>query len=298
MADIPFEREMDFEYGRADAVSPLIRRLVARNPGPFTYTGTGTYIVGHGEVAVIDPGPLLEEHFQALLQALDGERVTHILITHTHLDHSPLAARLKAQSGAPTFAFGPHGSGKAGGAPVEEDGDRDFRPDHELRDGDPIKGRGWTIECVYTPGHTSNHMSYALREERALFTGDHVMGWSTTVVAPPDGDMGAYMASLRKLLARDDEILWPTHGPPVRDPRPFLRACIAHREAREAQIVRCLRDGIGRIPDMVAVMYADVDRRLHPAAARSVHAHLLHMVETGRAACDGEADLDAVYRAV
>ncbi|MFP3943177.1 MAG: MBL fold metallo-hydrolase [Alphaproteobacteria bacterium] len=298
MTSIPFVHEIDFEYGKAQQVSPLVRRLIARNPGPFTYTGTGTYIVGRGSVAVIDPGPLLEEHLDALLETLAGETVSHILVTHTHLDHSPLAARLKARTGAPTWAYGPHGSGRDGGVQVEEGGDTEFAPDHEIRDRDVIEGDGWTMECVHTPGHTSNHMSFALREERALFTGDHVMGWSTSVIVPPDGDMGAYMASLDKLLARNDEIFWPTHGPPVRDPKPFVRAFIAHRQAREEQILRCLKEGVGRIPEMVAVMYRDVDPRLHPAAARSVHAHLVHMVETGRAACEGAPNLDAEYRAV
>jgi glyoxylase-like metal-dependent hydrolase (beta-lactamase superfamily II) len=297
MTGIPFVREMDFAYGRMDALSPFIRRLIARNPGPFTFTGTGTYIVGQGEVAVIDPGPLLDDHLEALLDALAGETVSHILITHTHMDHSPLAARLRARTGAPTFAFGPHGAGRAATeVKVEEGGDRDFRPDHKVRDGDVIEGKGWTMECVYTPGHTSNHMSFALQQERALFTGDHVMGWSTSVVAPPDGDMGAYIASLRKLLERDDAVLWPAHGPPVRDPKPFVKAFIAHRQAREEQILRCLKDGIGRIPEMVAVMYRDVDPRLHPAAALSVHAHLVHMVETGRAACEGPPEFHSEYR--
>lgn len=297
MTEIPFVRDIDFEYGRMDAVSPSIRRLIARNPGPFTYTGTGTYVIGRGEVAVIDPGPLLDDHLKALLNALAGETVTHILVTHTHADHSPLAARLKERTGAPTYAYGPHGAGKAEeGVAVEEGGDMAFAPDHNVRDGDRIEGRGWSVECVFTPGHTSNHMCFALTEERALFTGDHVMGWSTSVVVPPDGDMGAYMASLRKLLERNDEVFWPTHGPPVRDPRPFVEAFIAHRRARDTQILRCLKDGVNRIPDMVAIMYRDVDRRLHPAAARSVHAHLVHMVETGRAACDGAPALDAEYR--
>ncbi|MFW6027469.1 MAG: MBL fold metallo-hydrolase [bacterium] len=298
MNAIPFVREMEFEYGRAQDVSPLIRRLIARNPGPFTYTGTGTYIVGRGQVAVIDPGPLLDEHLEALLHTLAGETVTHILVTHTHLDHSPLAAPLKARTGAPVLAWGPHGAGRAAeGVKVEEGGDMEFAPDRKLHDGEVIEGGGWTLECVHTPGHTSNHLSFALREERALFTGDHVMGWSTSVIAPPDGDMGAYMASLRKLLERDDEIFWPTHGPPVRDPGPFVRAFIAHRQAREEQILQCLKEGVRRIPDMVAVIYRDVDTRLHPAAALSVHAHLIHMVETGRAACEGAPELDALYRA-
>jgi glyoxylase-like metal-dependent hydrolase (beta-lactamase superfamily II) len=277
-------------------ISPLISRVLADNPGPFTFKGTGVYIVGARDVAVIDPGPDIPAHVAALKRALEGRRVTHILVTHTHSDHSPAAAPLKEWSGAPTYAFGPHGSGKADeGVRVEEGGDRAFVPDMRVKDGDVIEGDGFRLECVYTPGHTSNHMCYALEEEKSLFTGDHVMGWSTTVVTPPDGDMAAYMASLRKLLARDDRILYPTHGGPVSDPKPFLQAYIDHRLEREAQIVACLRDGIAAIPEMVARIYADVDRRLHPAAARSVLAHLIQMQQEGRVAVDG-AGAEARYR--
>jgi glyoxylase-like metal-dependent hydrolase (beta-lactamase superfamily II) len=277
-------------------ISPLISRVLADNPGPFTFKGTGVYIVGARDVAVIDPGPDIPAHVAALKRALEGRRVTHILVTHTHSDHSPAAAPLKEWSGAPTYAFGPHGSGKADeGVRVEEGGDRAFVPDMRVKDGDVIEGSGFRLECVYTPGHTSNHMCYALEEEKSLFTGDHVMGWSTTVVTPPDGDMAAYMASLRKLLARDDRILYPTHGGPVRDPKPFVQAYIDHRLEREAQIVACLRHGIAAIPEMVARIYADVDRRLHPAAARSVLAHLIQMQQEGRVAVDG-AGAEARYR--
>jgi glyoxylase-like metal-dependent hydrolase (beta-lactamase superfamily II) len=280
---IPFDRSFDAPYGESVKVGPLIHRLLAPNPGPFTFKGTGVYIVGDRDVAVIDPGPDLPEHIEALKRALDGRRISHILLTHTHSDHSPAAQPLKEWSGAKTYAFGPHGSGKAeDGVKVEEGGDMAFAPDVRVRDGDVIEGDGLAIECVFTPGHTSNHMCYALREEQALFTGDHVMGWSTTVVAPPDGDMRAYMASLRKLLARDDTTLWPTHGGPIRDPQPFLQAYIDHRLEREAQILTCLRDGIATIPQMVARMYVDVDKRLHPAAARSVLAHLIQLADEGR----------------
>ncbi len=301
MAGIPFKRDFDFAYGRCDQVSPLIRRVIASNPGPFTFTGTGTYILGHGRVAVVDPGPLLDDHLEALKAALDGETVSHILITHTHSDHSPLAAPLKAWCGAPTYGFGPHGAGRpAGSIAVEEGGDRDFVPDVVLGDGDVIDGDGWSVEAVYTPGHTSNHLSFALREERALLCGDHIMGWSTTVVAPPDGDMSAYFASLEKVLARDDESLWPTHGPPVlapdRDPKAFIQAFIDHRRGREDQILSALAAGDTGIRAMVARIYADVDPGLHPAAALSVHAHLIHLVETGRAVCDGAPTPDATYR--
>ncbi|MBX3506230.1 MAG: MBL fold metallo-hydrolase [Parvibaculum sp.] len=295
---IPYVREIEFEYGDCDEVSPLIRRVVAKNPSAFTYKGTGSYIIGHGDVAVIDPGPMLGEHVEALLRALEGETVSHILITHTHSDHSPAAEPLKALTGAETYAFGPHGSGQHGldDVQVEEDGDMEFKPDVEVRHGDIIEGDGWTVECVYTPGHTSNHMCFALKEEKALFTGDHVMGWSTSIVSPPDGNMEQYMASLRLLLKRDDEIYWPTHGPAITDPKPFVRSFIAHREDRERQIMEQLAAGRTRIQDMVPIMYAAVDKKLYPAAARSVLAHMEHLVARGVVRTEGRATLSGEYR--
>ena len=295
--EIPYVRDMTFEYGKADRVSPMIRRVVAGNPSAFTFHGTGTYIVGHGAVAVIDPGPLLDSHVDALVRALGPERVTHIVITHTHRDHSPAARPLKQATGAPTYGFGPHGSGRAdGGGEVEEGADRDFVPDVRVRDGDRIEGDGWTLEAVHTPGHTSNHLCYALLEENALFPGDHVMGWSTTVVSPPDGDMRAYMRSLERLRARGEEVFWPTHGPPIPEPRDFVAALLAHRHEREDQILACLAHDVSTIPEMVEIMYADVGRHLHAAAARSVLSHLIHMAETGRVRCDGPPGPDTVYR--
>lgn len=295
--EIPYVRDMTFEYGKADRVSPMIRRVVAGNPSAFTFHGTGTYIVGHGAVAVIDPGPLLDSHVDALVRALGRERVTHIVITHTHRDHSPAARPLKQATGAPTCGFGSHGSGRAdGGGEVEEGADRDFVPDVRVRDGDRIEGDGWTLEAVHTPGHTSNHLCYALLEENALFPGDHVMGWSTTVVSPPDGDMRAYMRSLERLRARGEEVFWPTHGPPIPEPRDFVTALLAHRHEREDQILACLAHDASTIPEMVEIMYADVGRHLHAAAARSVLSHLIHMAETGRVRCDGPPGPDTVYR--
>jgi glyoxylase-like metal-dependent hydrolase (beta-lactamase superfamily II) len=280
---IPFIRTLEAPYEASLQLSPLVSRVLAHNPGPFTFKGTGVYIVGNTDVAVIDPGPIIPEHLDALKRALDGKRVTHILVTHTHNDHSPAAQPLKEWTGAKTYAYGPHGSGKAeDGVKVEEGGDMAFLPDVRVKDGDVIKGNGFTFECVYTPGHTSNHMCFALREEKALFTGDHIMGWSTTVVTPPDGDMAQYMASVRKLLARDDEILYPTHGAPVTDPKPFLEAYLDHRLDRERQILACIKEGVATIPEMVARMYVDVDKRLHPAASRSVLAHLIQLTNEGR----------------
>jgi glyoxylase-like metal-dependent hydrolase (beta-lactamase superfamily II) len=297
---VPVDRALDFAYGRVDRLTPLIRRVIARNPSPFTFHGTGTYIVGRGEVAVIDPGPAIAAHVEAILDAVADETVTHILVTHTHRDHSPAAALLHDATGAPTYGFGPHGSGRPeAGGEVEEGGDHTFAPQRKVRSGTTFKGKGWTFTALHTPGHTSNHICYALKEEAALFSGDHVMGWSTTVISPPDGDMQAYFRSLRACLERAgtaDRTYYPTHGAPIADPRRYVAALIAHREDREAEIARCLNEGIATIAAMVARLYADVPLVLHPAAARSVLAHLVHMVETGRAACDGPPGEATVYR--
>jgi glyoxylase-like metal-dependent hydrolase (beta-lactamase superfamily II) len=293
---IPFVRELDFEYGRCDRVSPLVRRVIARNPGPFTYTGTGVYVVGHGEVAVIDPGPDQPEHFEALKSALRGERVTHVLVTHHHLDHSPLAHPLARAFGAEVHGLPAPGPHVSDAPALEEGGDDRFRPDVALADGDVIRGPGWTLEAITTPGHTSNHVCFALKEENALFSGDHVMGWSTTVITPPDGDMGDYFASLDKVKARGFQTLWPTHGAPVREVGPFIDAYIAHRRAREAQIVEALAAGFTTIKAMVPSLYAAVDPRLHPAAAHSVLAHMIQLVREGRVVTAGAPRLDAEYR--
>lgn len=294
---LPLNRELKFEYGEMARLSPLVRRVVARNPNAFTFYGTGTYVIGNGKVAVVDPGPLIPEHVEAILAGLKGETVTHILITHTHADHSPAAAPLKEKTGAKTYGFGPHGSGHVDdGIAIEEGGDMAFVPDVAVKHGDVVRGEGWSAECVYTPGHTSNHMCFALREEKALFSGDHVMGWSTTVIGPPDGSMAAYMNSLEMLLARDDEIYYPTHGAPIRDPKALVRALIAHRRERDAQIAACLDKGIAKIPEMVAEMYKDVDKKLHGAAGLSVYAHLIHMVGEGRAKTDGAPKMGGSYR--
>jgi glyoxylase-like metal-dependent hydrolase (beta-lactamase superfamily II) len=289
---IPFVRDLSFDYGVADRVSPLIRRVVANNPGPFTYLGTGTYIIGSGEVAVIDPGPLMEDHLAAILDATQGEKIVAILTTHTHIDHSPLAHPLKAKTGAPIYGR----SDPKTPPGFEEASEAHFRPDVEIRDGARIAGSGWTLEALATPGHASNHICYALMEDNALFSGDHVMGWSTTVVSPPDGDMGAYYASLDKVQARGFQTLWPTHGPPITAVAPFIDAYRAHRLDRERQILAQLAEGHDQIKAMVPVMYAAVDPRLHPAAAHSVLAHLIHLVRTGRVISDGEPSIDSAFR--
>lgn len=294
---IPFVREMTFEYGVLAEVAPGLRRMVVENPGGFTFHGTNTYVIGSGDVAVVDPGPLNDAHFEALTRALEGESVSHILLTHTHMDHSPAARPLKEKTGARTHAFGPHGSGKLNtGIQVEAGGDMDFVPDITIRHGEVIQGGDWEVECVFTPGHTSNHMCFALPGKAGLITGDHVMGWSTSVISPPDGDMKAYMESLDLLVERGDKVLWPAHGDAIRDPAPFLKEFIAHRHAREAQIADCIRDGLNDIRTMVKRMYAEVDERLHRPAAMSVLAHLQHMVATGRATCEGEPGIDSIYR--
>ncbi len=297
---ILFNRAPDFPPGEAHEVSPLIRRLVAPNPSAFTFYGTGTYIVGRGKVAVIDPGPMIESHLQAIIDALAGESVSHILVTHTHVDHSPLARPLQRATGAPVWGCGPHGSGKhEQGVKVEEGGDLDFVPDRQLAHGEVVAGTGWTLEAVHTPGHTSNHLCFALREEKALFTGDHVMGWSTSVISPPDGDMRAYMVSLDLLQRRDDAVYWPTHGGPIRDPKPFVAAFIAHRREREAAILDCLGSGISRIREMVPRIYGNtIAPQLYPAAARSVFAHVIDLAERGVVRAEGAVAIDAAYRLV
>ncbi len=295
---IPYVREIQFEYGACDQVSPLIRRVVANNPGPFTYLGTGTYIIGKGEVAVIDPGPDMPEHLDALMAALEGETVTHILVTHHHSDHSPLAGPLQAKTGAKIYGCAV-GAKAADSTVITEAGhDLSFTPDIDICGGGAVfEGPGWTLEAIATPGHTSNHICFALKEENALFSGDHIMGWSTTVVSPPDGDMTAYMESLELVKARDFDILWPTHGPPVLKVEPFIDAYIAHRRAREAQVVKAVGEGHGRIKDMVPVLYAEVDKRLWPAAARSVLGHMIDLTRRGVVVSDDrDPGLDSEYR--
>ncbi|MBT3331853.1 MAG: MBL fold metallo-hydrolase [Rhodospirillaceae bacterium] len=301
MANIPFKKELTFEHGVVDQISPLIRRVIAPNPSAFTLHGTGTYIIGHGQVGVIDPGPDDPGHIAAIMNALKGETISHIIITHTHRDHSPGAALLQAATGATIWGCGPHGHGRLGKvdaqAVSEEGADTDYRPDTMANDADILDTKEWSLQAVYTPGHTSNHTCYHLREENTLFTGDHVMGWSTTIVSPPDGDMYRYMQSLKKLLLRSDDYYWPTHGPRIENPKAFVAELIKHREEREVQIALCLTQQVGRIPDMVKTMYRDVPEHLHQAAARSVFSHLVHMVDTDRAFCDGVPGPDTVYRA-
>ena len=296
---IPFVRDLEVVYGRVEAISPLVRRVIAANPGPFTFTGTGTYIVGRPErgagVAVIDPGPPDEDHLSALLAAVGGQTVSHVLVTHTHRDHSPLARPFATAVGAPVLAAQPPAEVVHVSGAVDEDDDEAFSPDIILGGGEVLEGDGWTLEAMATPGHASNHLAFVLREENALFSGDHVMGWSTTVVAPPDGDMIAYMSSLDAVIARGFSTIWPTHGAPITEPEPFLQAYRAHRLDREVQILGQLSAGARRISDMVPILYAAVDSRLWPAAGLSVWAHLIALERAGRVQAAPEAAIDAVW---
>lgn len=302
---IPFVTLADPHYGEVVQVAPLIRRVVANNPSKFTYHGTGTYIVGEGDVAVIDPGPALDSHRDALTAALTGSRVTAILVTHCHNDHSPLAAWLREFTGAPTLAFGPHrvdpnwvddappeepddADAADGAAKVEEALDLAFDPDVRVADGEvAAAGEGWTLRALHTPGHTSNHLCFWMDEQRALFSGDHIMGWSTTVIAPPDGDMRDYFASLQRVRMLDPAVLWPTHGAPVTEVRPFVDAFVQHRLEREAAVLAAVREGVALVPDIVARLYVSVDQKLHRAAGRSVLAHLIKLLADGLVSCDG-----------
>jgi glyoxylase-like metal-dependent hydrolase (beta-lactamase superfamily II) len=276
-------------------VTPNIRRVVANNPSPFTFKGTGTYIVGHGKVAVVDPGPDDPTHIDAVLKALRGETVTHILVTHTHIDHVPATPALAKATGAKVYSHGPHPIPPTG-VTTEQQGDFGFAPDIKLSDGDVVKGDGWNVEAVYTPGHISNHLCFAVKEDNALLSGDHVMGWSTAVISPPDGNMADYFASLRKLLPRKETLYIPTHGAEIRNPVSFVNSYIEHRLGREEQILSRLKEGRQTIPQMVARNYADTPLHLHAAAGRSMLAHLIQMVKDGRVrTTDGRATIDSTY---
>jgi glyoxylase-like metal-dependent hydrolase (beta-lactamase superfamily II) len=295
---IPYVRELKFDYGACDQVSPLIRRVVCNNPGPFTYLGTGTYIVGQGQVAVIDPGPDDPAHLAAIQAAVAGETVTAIVLTHNHSDHSPLAGPLKAATGATVYGcpVARHHEEEAGATRMEADHDVATRPDVDLCGGGTVSGPGWTLEAIPTPGHTSNHLCYALPEDNACFTGDHIMGWSTTVITPPDGDMTDYFASLQRIRERGFRTLWPTHGPPILDVDPFIDAYIEHRRERLDQILLALSRGPASIRQLVPDLYRDVDPRLHPAAARSMLAGIIHLERGGEIEASGPPGPDTIYR--
>lgn len=293
-----FDRSFDAPAGAVVRVSPLTRRLVAPNPGAFTFTGTCSYILGTDEVAIVDPGPAIERHIDALLSAISGEILAAILVTHSHRDHSPAAAVLREKTGAPVLGgvpYAPPQDWAAAGPSPYAGHDRGYRPDRILEDGARIKIGAATVEAIATPGHAANHFCFALEEERTLFTGDHVMGWATTVIAPPDGSMSAYMHSIERLRARDDALFWPAHGSPVLDPQRLLRMRLHHRREREAAILQRLEAGDATIAQMVAHIYAGFDARLQGAAALNVYAHLEDLVARGEAAAPDGLGLFARY---
>jgi len=295
-----FDLAFEPAYGQAVPVAPGVERITAENPGPFTFFGTNSYIVGSSSVAVIDPGPEDEAHYQALMAALGGRAVTHIFVSHTHRDHSPLARRLQAATGAVTVGQGPHRPARPlrDGEinPFSESSDLSFVPDITLGDGETLSGDGWALTAVLTPGHTANHAAFALEGRDILFSGDHVMAWSTSIVAPPDGSMADYMTSLERLMKREDRLLLPGHGGPVTQPAGFLRALKAHRLRREQAVLARMRAGDTEIAEMVKVIYRDTDPKLHGAAALSVLAHIENLMERGEIAADGPPSLAATYR--
>src|SRR5436305_6675444 len=300
--DIPYDKNLELIPGRVDEPMPRVRRLLCNNPSPFTFKGTVSYIVGRGKVAIIDPGPEDPVHSAALLEAVRGETVTHIFVTHTHRDHSPAVPAIKAATGAEVLAEGPHRASRplhAGEAPrMEASNDAEFRPDRALADGEVVSGDGWTIEALATPGHTANHMAFALKEANLIFSGDHVMGWSTSIVAPPDGAMSDFMNSLHKLARRPEPVYLPGHGGEVRDAANFVAAYIKHRRAREASILHRLAKGAADIPTIVRAGYIGLDPRRAGAAGLSVLAHLEDLFARGLVATDGEPSLGGVYRLV
>jgi glyoxylase-like metal-dependent hydrolase (beta-lactamase superfamily II) len=298
--DIPFDKSFNLEPDQVQEVAPGVRAIVADNPGPFTFKGTISYIVGHGQVAIIDPGPDDVAHVAALLDAVRGETVTHIFVTHTHRDHSPAAAKIKDATGAKVLAQGPHRPARPLHTGeirrLDASVDLDFLPDIKLADGEIVNGKDWTLQALATPGHTANHMAYAFKEADLLFAGDHVMAWSTTIVAPPDGAMSDYMASLQKLAERSEPLYLSGHGAPVRDAPRYVQYLIRHRQAREASILHRLGKGAADIPTIVRAVYIGLDPRLVGAAALSVLAHLEELVARGAVVTDGPPSIGGIYR--
>ena len=298
--DVPFNRDFPLKPGVVEEVIPGVRRVLCGNPSPFTFTGTVSYIVGRGKVAIIDPGPDNTAHAQALLDAVKGETVTHIVVTHTHNDHSPNTPRIKAATGAPVYAEGVHRASRpryeSEKHNPESGADRDFKPDVTVRDGDVIEGDGWRLEAVATPGHTANHMAFAWPERELTFIGDHVMGWSTSIVAPPDGSMVDYMASLERLTQRKEHLYFSGHGPEIPNAQKFVRFLMRHRKAREASILHRLGKGEADIPTIVRASYIGIDPRLVNAAGYSVLAHLEDLVARGVVATDGDPVIGGSYR--
>lgn len=276
---IAYLRDDPLPHGAVEETVPGVRRVVCNNPSAFTFRGTNTYIIGRGRVAVMDPGPENAAHLAAILAATKGETVTHLIVTHTHRDHSPGAAALVAATGATTYGFGPHMTPPDQGG---EGGDHGFRPEVTVPEGGVVEGDGWRLTALHTPGHCANHLCFAMEGNGVLFSADHVMGWSTSVVSPPDGDMTDYMASLDRLIARDDAVLLPGHGPAIRDPQPFLQALRAHRLEREAKVLAALTAAVmAPVEELVAPVYGPLDPKLVPAAGRSLLAHLVKLEREG-----------------
>ena len=312
----PFSSEITFEYGVAMPLSSIVRRFVADNPGPLTFKGTNVYVLGHGDVAIVDPGPDCDKHVESLLKALPGERITRIFLTHTHKDHCGALPRLSALTGAISYAYcAPNAIRGAFQPPLESQSfkeqqssrsgelavsfaDIGFKPDKVLRHGDEVAGGGWTLRVVHTPGHAPDHVCYALLQEKALFTGDHIMPWSTSVIAPPEGNMGDYMHSLHELSKRDDEVYLPGHGGQVVKPKRLLRSYVLHRQWREKSIFEAVLDGKSKVSEIVPLIYRDLDEDLKPAAALSVLAHLLYLAQKGRIEQTADEGFDARFRSV
>jgi glyoxylase-like metal-dependent hydrolase (beta-lactamase superfamily II) len=296
-AELAFNRNVDVDYGVPQEVAPGIRRIVANNPGPYTFLGTNTYVVGNGLVAIIDPGPADERHLKAIAAATRGERLTHILVTHSHHDHCDSARALQTLLGGEIGAFGPTGTPRGAGAPGLGDSfvDPAFVPDRRLRDGDTIKGKGFALDVLHMPGHSPDHLCFALVGKRIVFTGDHVMGWNTTVIAPPEGNMVNFLASLERLMQRHDKMFFPGHGGRVQTPQRVVKAYIMHRKWREQTILACLGEGVNTIPRIVGRLYGALDAELKEAAALSVLAHLEHLINRKLVSAEGQPGLSSAF---
>jgi glyoxylase-like metal-dependent hydrolase (beta-lactamase superfamily II) len=298
--DVPFDKTLDLAPDTVDEVVPGVRRVMANNPGPFTFKGTMSYIIGRGKVAIVDPGPADDAHIAALLDAVRNETVTHIFVTHTHRDHSPAVPAIKAATGATVYAEGPHRAARplniGEQKRLDASGDLDFRPDVMLKDGEVVSGDSWSVEGITTPGHCANHMAYALRGTDMMFAGDHVMAWATTIVAPPDGAMVDYMASLNKLAKRSEQFYFPGHGPAIKEATRFVNYLILHRRAREDSILYRLGKGETDIPSIVRASYIGIDPRLIGAAGMSVLAHLEDLVTRGLVETEGPPSIAGTYR--